>query len=203
MFSYEGVISVFPFCAMLHHFKNKRNRESCFLEQYLTTIDKKRVIEEPGHWGQEWTWSRQQRSFSEDRLFTHLHPGRVSVGLCIFFCVFFLYLFFCALCLFAHIHPGRLFVYLKNLCIFFCVCFCICFFVHFASSHTSIRVVYLQICVFVNLCFFSVCVFVLFFVHFASHTPLKSCISTTSHSWLWNMHLTLWEIFGWRYMTYI
>ena len=49
MFSYEGVILVFPFCAMLHHFKNKRNRESCFLVQYLTTINKKK-----GHWKARW-----------------------------------------------------------------------------------------------------------------------------------------------------
>ena len=80
--------------------------------------------------GEEWTWRKQQRSFSEDCLLAHIHPGRVTVGLCISFCV-------------------------------------------------------------------------LSFLHFVSHTPLKSCISTTSHSWLWNIHLTLWEIFGWRYMTYV
>ena len=74
--------------------------------------------------GEEWTWRKQQRSFSEDCLFAHIHPGR----LCIFFCVLFC-IFFCALCLFAHIHPGRVSVDLctcKFMYFIFWLFFCNC-----------------------------------------------------------------------------
>ena len=113
----------------------------------------KQTIIEESDWGQDWTWSKQQRSISEDCLFAHIHPGRIYV----FSSVYFLYLSCVNLCISEFVT-----MWFLDLCVF---------------SHTSTQVVHLWICVLVDLCickftYFLLCVFfvIVFFVHFVSHT---------------------------------